>query len=534
MMRLAAGSAPLAWRVGRGGRGSVGSFVGQYTESLKRLCAFSLIAASLAAAPAAFDPVEATIPEIQAAVRRHRLTYEQLVRLYLERIARYDRSGPKLNSIRHLNPKAVETSRERDRHRNAAHGPLYGIPVLLKDNIDTSDEPTTAGSVALAENRPAHDAFLTARLRAAGAIIIGKANLTEFANYIANNMPAGYSSLGGYVLNPYNPTLKEGGDGRPALSPGGSSAGPGAAVAASLVTVAIGSETSGSILSPSSANSLAGIKPTVGLISRSGVIPIAASQDTAGPMARTVTDAAILLSVLTARDPNDPATAHGELPDDYTQFLLRDGLKDARIGIPRASWDRLKDDQKRILERAIAAMKEQGAETVDMEIASAKELNAFQSSVLRYEFKRDLNRYLSTVATGPSIRTLADVIAYNTKVNALKYGQALAVASEATDLEAARAKYEEDRAKDLRLSRDEGLDLAMRRYRVDAILFPSNFGAGMPAKAGYPSVIVPGGYLDDGSPFGLTFTGLAWSEPTLIRIAYAFEQATKWRKAPKL
>jgi len=491
-----------------------------------------LLAAGCAHA-AEINPVEATIPQIQAAVRQHKLTYEQLVRLYLGRIEAYDRGGPKLNSIRHLNPKAIEIAKERDRHRAGHHSPLYGIPILLKDNIDTADEPTTAGSVALANSVPPRDAFITRKLREAGAIIIGKANLTEFANYLANNMPAGYSSLGGYVLNPYNTAPAAGGDGRPELSPGGSSAGPGSAVAASLVTIAIGSETSGSILSPSNQNSLVGIKPTVGLISRSGIIPIAASQDTAGPMARTVTDAAILLGALTARDPEDPATDHGALPTDYTEFLLRDGLKGARIGVPHAGfWDGLKDDQKQILENAIAVMRSQGAEVMDVEIESAKELNDFKSGVLRYEFKRDLNHYLSTLKPGFPIRTLADVIAFNIKANALKYGQALAIASDATDLETGRAQYLADRANDLRLSRDQGIDLTMRRHGLDALLFPSNFGASMPAKAGYPSVIVPGGYLANGAPFGVTFCGLAWSEPTLIRLAYAFEQATHYRRAP--
>jgi amidase len=499
---------------------------------LKHLLTVALLAAGCARA-AGFNPVEATIPQIQAAVRQHRLTYEQLVRLYLRRIEAYDRAGPKLNSIRHLNPKAVEIAKKRDRHRAGRHGPLYGIPVLLKDNIDTADEPTTAGSVALANSVPPRDAFITRKLRQAGAVIIGKANLTEFANYLANNMPAGYSSLGGYVLNPYNTAPAANGDGRPELSPGGSSAGPGSAVAANLVTVAIGSETSGSILSPSNQNSIVGIKPTVGLISRTGIIPIAASQDTAGPMARTVTDAAILLGALTARDPEDPATDHGELPSDYTEFLIRDGLKGARIGVPHAGfWDNLKDDQKKILENAIAVMRSQGAEMIDVEIESAKELNAFKSGVLRYEFKRDLNRYLSTLKPGFPIRTLADVIAFNNKANALKYGQALAIASDATNLEAAKSEYLADRAKDLRLSRDEGIDLVMRRHHLDALLFPSNTGAAMPAKAGYPSIIVPGGYLANGAPFGVTFTGLAWSEPTLIRLAYSFEQATHYRRPP--
>jgi amidase len=503
-----------------------------YNSILNQFLILALCCA-VSAGAVEFNPVEATIPQIQAAVRQRHLTYEQLVRLYLRRIEQYDRGGPKLNSVRHLNPKALEIARERDRHRNGRHGPLYGIPILLKDNINTADEPTTAGSVALANNVPPADAFITRKLREAGAIILGKANLTEFANYIANDMPAGYSSLGGYVFNPYNPTPAAGGDGRPALSPGGSSAGPGAAMAASLATVAIGTETSGSILSPSSANSLVGIKPTVGLVSRSGIIPIAASQDTAGPMTRTVTDAAILLSAITARDPGDPATDHGALPADYTEFLVADGLRNARIGIPRPSWDRLNDDQKRILENALAILRRQGAEAIDLEIPSAKELNEFKSSVLRYEFKRDLNSYLGSINKDYPIHTLADVIAFNNRTpGALMYGQALALASEATDLEAAKPQYMADRAKDLRLSRDEGLDLVMRRYHLDALLFPANFGAAMPAKAGYPSVIVPGGYLGNDAPFGLAFTGLAWSEPALIRIAYAFEQASHLRRPP--
>jgi amidase len=484
----------------------------------------------LPAASRTFSALETTIPEIQAAVRAHRLTYEQLVRMYLKRIEAYDRAGPKLNSIRHLNPKALDEARDRDRNRAGRHGPLYGIPVLLKDNIDTFDEPTTAGSVALAKNIPPRDAFITRKLREAGAIIIGKANLTEFANYIANNMPAGYSSLGGYVLNPYHLAVND--KGEPVLSPGGSSAGPGSAVAANLVSVSIGTETSGSILSPSNQNSIVGIKPTVGLISRTGIIPIAASQDTAGPMARTVTDAAILLGAIVERDPADPATDHGALPTDYTEFLLRDGLKHARIGVPRASWDRLKDDQKKILDNSVAAIKRLGAEVMDVEIPSAQELGAFRSGVLRYEFKRDLNRYLSTLAPGFPVRTLADVIAFNIKAGALKYGQAVALASEATDLEAGKAQYLEDRAKDLRLAREEGIDLVMRRHALDALFFPGNLGASMPAKAGYPSVIVPGGYLENGSPFGVTFTGLAWSEPVLIRLAYSFEQATRYRRPP--
>ena len=488
-----------------------------------------------AAEAASFQIVEATIPEMQAALRSGAITSKQLVQLYLERIDKYDRNGLKLNSIRHLNPRALEIAEEKDRERTAGHakGPLFGIPVLLKDNIDTADQPTTAGSVALEGSVPPKDAFLTRRLRDAGAIILGKANLTEFANYIAEGMPAGYSSLGGYVFNPYNPNIAAEGDGRPALSPGGSSAGPGAAVAANLAAVSVGTETSGSILSPSSQNCLAGIKPTVGLISRTGVIPIAASQDTAGPMARTVTDAAILLGVLAGVDPEDPATAAArhKAHHDYAKYLKKDGLKGARIGVCRARyWDSLRDDGYQIMQDAIAKMQELGAEMVEIDIPGARDLSASKSSVLRYEFKRDLNAYLARLGPAARVHSLAEVIAFNEERKALKYGQKLALASQNTDLEKEKDQYHKDRDADLLLSRKQGIDFVMREYDLDALLFPSNFGANIGAKAGYPSVIVPGGFLSNGSPFGIAFTGPAFSEPVLIRLAYAFEQATKFRR----
>lgn len=309
-----------------------------------------------------FTLQEATIPEINQAFDTGKLTSEQLVQLYLNRIDAYDVDGPELNSIIELNPDTLETAAALDIERElyGPRSPLHGIPVLLKDNIDTFDIPTTAGSVALEGSIPPDDAFLTQQLRDAGAVILGKASLTEFANFLTNGMPAGYSSLNGYTFNPYNPIPLPDGDGRPILSPGGSSAGSAVAVAANLVTVSVGTETSGSILSPGNQNSIVGIKPTVGLISRDGVIPIAASQDTAGPFGRTVTDAAILLGALTGVDPSDPATltSEGKFLTDYTPFLDANALKGARVGVPKdLYWDFLNEEQRVIVEDAIAPLK---------------------------------------------------------------------------------------------------------------------------------------------------------------------------------
>ncbi|MBV8884121.1 MAG: hypothetical protein JO235_09000 [Chroococcidiopsidaceae cyanobacterium CP_BM_RX_35] len=483
-----------------------------------------------------FNLIEATIPEIQSAIYSGLLTSEELVQLYLNRIATYDNI---INAIRDLNSKSLQIAKRLDRQRDfrGRRGPLYGIPVLLKDNINTADEPTTAGSLALQGSIPPADAFITKKLRQAGAIILGKANLTEFANYLTTGMPAGYSSLGGYVFNPYNPVPLPGGDGRPALSPGGSSAGPGAAAAANFVTVTIGTETSGSILSPSNQNSLVGIKPTVGLVSRSGIIPIAHSQDTAGPITRTVTDAAILLGAITGIDPSDPATftSAGKYYTDYTPFLKLDGLQGTRIGVPRDYfWDNLTSEQKEIVENAITKMKSLGATVIAADIPTARELAAFNSSVLSYEFKRDLDAYLSSLGPNAPVKSLADVIAFNNAhpQTALKYGQTLALASEALDLDRDKPKYLADRATDLRLAKEEGIDYVINQYSFNALLFPATAGASIGAKAGYPSIIVPSGYLSNGSPYGVTFLGQAYSEPTLISLAYAYEQATQVRRPP--
>ena len=488
----------------------------------------------------AFDPFEATIPEIRAAVLYGNITCRQLVQYYFDRMDAFDSGGPKLNSIRVRNPRALAIADEFDKlPPPARNGPLFCIPIVVKDNIDTLDMPTTAGSLTLRDTFSLDDAFVTKRLKAAGAIIIAKANLTEFANFLTNGMPAGYSSIAGYVLNPYDPRPIPAGlpnsDGRQAMSPGGSSSGPGVVAAANLAAGTVGTETSGSILSPSNWNSIVGVKPTVGLISRSGIVPIAAAQDTAGPMTRSVTDAAVMLGAMTGVDGHDPATigSQGKALTDYTTFLKADALNGARIGIARQYWNGLRDEQSALGVRALEVMRAQGAEVIEVEIPSFSQLNSHSSSVLSYEFKRDLNAYLATRASASPIRTLADVIASNSAHGdvALKYGQTLAVTSNAIDLYAAQPKYIADRATDMRLAKVEGLDAAIDQNKLTALVFPAN-GADIGAKAGYPSVIVPGGYLSNSAPFGITFTGKANSEGTLLGLAYSFEQATRHRQPP--
>lgn len=476
---------------------------------------------------------DATVTDINEVFDAGALSSERLTQLYLNRIDAYDNNEPNINSILTINPDALETAAALDQERQTTgpRSPLHGIPVILKDNIDTSDLPTTAGSLALEGSIPPDDAFITNQLRDAGAVILGKANLTEFANFLADGMPAGYSSLGGYVYNPYNPGPLPGGDGRPVLSPGGSSAGSAAAVAANFAPVSVGTETSGSILSPGNQNSVVGIKPTVGLVSRDGIIPIAASQDTAGPFGRTVADAATLLGEIAGVDPSDAATStsEGKSYSDYTQFLNPDGLKGAKIGVPQDSyWEDLTDEQRAIVENAISVMESQGATIVYENIPTAEELSEFDSSVLSYEFKRDLNAYLASLGPDAPVKTLADVIAFNNAnpEAALKYGQERALESQEIDLEADLQQYLADRATDLRLAKEEGLDVLLEEYDLDAILFPATRGASIGAKAGYPSIIVPGGYLEDGSPYGVTLLGEAYSEPTLIELAYSYEQAT--------
>ena len=477
----------------------------------------------------AFEIEETTISEVQQAFENGQLTSVELVQAYLNRIDQFDKNGPKINSILSLNPDALKIAAELDEMRGQeGQGPLYGIPVLLKDNIDTANAmPTTAGTIVLQENFAKEDAFVAAQLRNAGAIILGKVNMSEWAYFMTSDVPSGFSNLSGQVLNPYGVGVFEAG------SVGGSSSGTGAAMASNFAVVGIGTETSGSILSPASANSLVGIKPTVGLISRTGIIPIAESQDTAGPMARTVADAAITLGVLTGIDERDPATLKNETKalSDYTPHLKVDGLKGARIGIDRSFLSEIGKEERAIMEQAIKELIALGAITEEVEIPQAD----FDSEVLWYEFKRGVNQYLSKVSSEVPVKSLADVIEFNKENPELrmKYGQ--------TELEKAQALSEDEkdptyifhRETDIRNSRSEGIDAVMAKHHLDALLFENNRGAALPAKAGYPSITVPAGFTGSGLPIGVTFSAKAYSEPRLIELAYAYEQATKKRKAPR-
>jgi amidase len=526
-----------------------------------------------------FELLETTIPEIRAALQARVISAERLTRMYLKRIEAYESTGPAINAYLLVNDNAVREARRLDALRPSVllgrgriRMPLFGVPVLLKDNIDTADMPTTAGSVALTGSLPPDDAFITRKLRAAGAVILGKGTLTEYANFIAIGMPTGYSSLGGFGFNPYDPrvdprTEAPNNDGRPVLQTGGSSSGPGIGVNANLAAVAIGTETSGSILSPASANGVVGIKPTVGLVSRDGIIPITADQDTAGPLARTVTDAAIVLGVIAGYDPNDPATdaclTPGNCFDNYTRFLNKKALRGARLAVPPFPANRTA-----LMEAAIAVMRAQGAtveliETYDVRIGMPQlgtcltrpaPTDLTCSTVLLYGFKRDLNAYLAATQAAPS-RSLAEIIAFNTAfMPPMKYGQAIAIGAEALDVSAGSAdtaRYVTDRAEDLRRSK-LALDGVFNGSDgtpgtdddFDAVIHLGNSNANVPAKAGYPSVAVPGGFnalstltpadppIAVPFPSDVTFSGPAFSEPKLIALAYAFEQATKHRVPP--
>jgi amidase len=476
------------------------------------------------------DPSELTITELQAAMQDGRLTSVRLTERFLERVEAYDRSGPRLNAVLEVNPEArdIADALDRERASDRVRGPLHGIPLFLKDNIATSDRlHTSAGSLALKDCIAPRDAFLVTRLRAAGAVILGKANMTEWANFMTTLMPAGYSSRGGQVKNPYGESL----------SPGGSSSGSAVVVAASLCTVAVGTETSGSILSPANWNSVVGVKPTLGLVSRSGIVPIAASQDTAGPFARTVADAAILLGAMTGVDAEDRATraSRRHARTDYTESLSTNGLEGARLGVPRAVFfERLSPLETPLVDTALRALRDRGATLVDpANITTARAVTDFRSDVMLYEFKRDLNRYLRSLGPSSPVRSLRDLITFNeARPEAmLRHGQVLLLAAQSTSGLRATT-YRRSRAEDLRLSRTEGIDEVMKRERLDALIFPGWIGAAIGAKAGYPSVIVPAGYTAEGVPIGLTFLGRAWSEPTLLRLAHAFETATRSRRPP--
>jgi amidase len=557
------------------------------------LLLFAIASTSLAAnktskpAPKPFSVVEASISDMQAALKDGRVTSHELVQQYLIRIATYE---DKLHAAITVNPNALKEADERDRERAAGkiRGPLHGIPIALKDNIQTTDMLTTGGALAFANLTPPYEATLTKNLRDAGAIIMAKTQLTELANWVAGNppMPTNYNALNGYGFNPYDPRRDprtETGDGRPALATGGSSSGAG--TTANFWAANVGSETSGSILSPSNQNMLAAIKPTVGRISRYGVIPITADQDTAGPMAKYVSDAAILFGVLEGNnpDPNDSATTRCTPPPnhDYTQFLKKDGLKGARIGIPRAGfYDKitlpgattprggLNPDQTKAMNEAIAVLKEQGAVVVDpADIPSITDKNAADnyflwgvctdmddvkgkkcSIDLAYGMERDFNKWLAALGPAAPVKSLADLRKWNTdhaKMGAIKYGQSLLDISDAMDLELFKSRYESDRANDIRLSATHGIDEVMKSQNLDAILFPGPSGASIAARPGYPTVIVPWAMVPNApttafpesfkalpQPYGVSFTGMACSEPTLLKLAYSFEQATKKRVPP--
>lgn len=522
---------------------------------------------------ARFDVVETTIPEMQQAMAEGRVTSRELVEAYLVRIATYEEE---VNATIAVNPRALQIADSLDLERAAGRvkGPLHGIPVALKDIIHTTDMPTTGGALAFEGFTPPYEATLTANLEDAGAIILAKTVLTELANFMASGMPTNYSAVGDYGRNPYDPRRdpREGrNDGRPVMATGGSSSGIGTAM--SFWAANVGTETSGSILSPSNQNMLVGIKPTVGRISRYGVIPITADQDTPGPMARTVTDAAIMMGVLegAAPDPNDPATTICERPPegDYTRFLTATGLQGARIGIPRAMYydsvqapgsDRwrggLSDEERAAMDTVITILQQQGAIIVDpadipsiVDPDSANNLMLHgQSMVLDYGMKRDFNLWVASLGNSAPVKSLTELREWNLAHRAagsMKYEQARLDIADALNLEGDRAKYEADRARDILLNGTHGIDEVMQALQLDALIFPGPSSAGIAAKPGYPTVIVPFTFVANGrgedfpegwkplkQPFGVSFTGGACSEPRLIELAYGFEQATKRRVPP--
>lgn len=573
-----------------------------------------------------FQIVEATIPEMRSAMEQGRITSRELVLQYLARIGMYE---DQLHAVMTVNPNAIKEAEERDQERKQGRvrGPLHGIPIALKDNILTHDIVTTGGALAFDGFLPPYDATLVKNLRDAGAVIIAKTTLSELANWVAGAptpMPGDYNAIRGFAYNPYDPRRdprEATDDGRPALQTGGSSSGAG--TTANFWAANVGSETSGSILSPANQNMLAAVKPTVGRISRYGVIPITADQDTAGPMARTVTDAAILLGALESPepDPNDPATKTCTPPPgrDYTRFLKTDALKGARIGIPRAFfYDQmnppgsppqrtgpeapagtttgatpataeapsrrggpagaggrfrggLNPEEARAMTDAIDILKQQGAIIVDPAdipsivtqdrdksflswgqcagLNNVKGKDANCSVVLKYGMKRDFNKWLSTLGASAPVKSLTELREWNiTHINAgaIRYAESQLDISDEMDVQADRARYESDRAKDIELAGTHGIDEAMKSNNLDAVLFPGANGAAIAAKPGYPTVIVPfamipnapqqqpfpSGFNPKPQPFGVAFTGMACSEPKLLALAYAFEQATKRRVPP--
>src|ERR1700733_4720460 len=493
----------------------------------------------------AFELEEITIPQLQEGMKSGKFTARSLVEKYLERIDDIDKRGPAVNAIIELNPDATSIADALDQERKAKgpRGPLHGIPILIKDNIDTADRMmTTAGSLALVGSKPPKDSCVVQKLRAAGVVILGKTNLSEWANIRSSHSTSGWSGRGGLTKNPY--ALDR--------NPCGSSSGSGAGVSANLCTAAIGTETDGSIVCPSSSNGIAGIKPTVGLVSRGGIIPISHSQDSAGPMCRTVRDAAILLGALTGIDPRDSATenSQGKSLTDYARFCVPDGLKGARIGVARKYFG-FNDAVDALMEQSLDAMKRQGATLIDP--ADIETLGKFDESellVFMYELKADLNAYLATLGPHAPVRTLKEIIDFNDRNRQKEmpyFGQDLFLKAEAKGPLTEKA-YVDALEKNRQLARTEGIDALMDKHHLDAIVAPTggpawltdlvngdHFAGGSSnaaAVAGYPNINVTAGFIF-GLPVGISFFGRAWSEPTLIKLAYAFEQATKARKPPR-
>ena len=538
-----------------------------------------------------FRVAEATIPDLQAAMVEGRITSRELVSQYLIRLARYEHL---LHAALAVNPRALEEADRLDRERASGkvRGPLHGIPIALKDNLHTIDLPTTGGALAFAEYVPPYDATLTKNLRDAGAIIIAKTALSELSGWIAGGpptaQPPSYNAVGGHAFNPYDPRRdprETNFDGRPALDPGGSSSGAG--TAASFWAANVGTDTGGSIIIPSNLNMLVGLRPTVGRISRYGLIPIIAEYDTPGPMARTVADAAILMGALESPsgDPHDPATTTcAPLPGrDYTKFLRGDGLKGARIGIPRAFYydaitltgeehprGGLNADRAKVMADAIAVLKQQGATVVDpadipslvdkdptnnflawslcLSADQAKGRDAGCTVTFKYGMKREFNRWLESLGPSAPVKTLTGLIQWNaahTMAGAIRYGQSKLTISDEMDLDADRARFDADLLKDRALSRTRGIDAVLGANHLDAILTPGSSGVALASRAAYPIIVVPFGMVPNApsppfpsgfdakpAPFGVAFTGSACSEPRLIELAYAFEQATKRRQPP--
>jgi amidase len=516
--------------------GAIASMAGVATAASPRL-------PRRAGGHAGFDVEERSVAEWQAALSRGELTSRQLVERYLQRIESLDATGPKLRAVLETNPDALDIATALDAERRAGklRGPLHGIPVLVKDNIDTADRMhTTAGSEALAADRPSRDAFVVERLRAAGAIVLGKTNLSEWANFRSTHSSSGWSARGGQARNPY--ALDR--------TPSGSSSGSAIAAASNYCAAAIGTETDGSITSPSAACSLVGLKPTVGLVSRSGIVPISHTQDTAGPMSRSVADAAVLLAAIAGADPRDSATRAARTAD-YVSALDTNGLKGARIGVARDKLTGYSVSADAAFDHALAVMKDRGAVIVDpADITTVNKFNDAEFDVLLYEFKPDLERYLATRSAGAPARTLDALIAYNRDHadTEMPYFKQEIFEMSAKKGPLTSAGYRKALAQCRTLSRTQGLDATFAKHRVDAIVAPTsgppwlidlvNGDAGSGgssttpcAVAGYPAITVPMGYAH-GLPVGITFMGRAWSEATLLKLTYAYEQAAKVRVAP--